>query len=117
MSKLPTKSRNPNPAAHSTSAQAQAATAAPAAPAATSTSTKPAAVALARPAGAAGSKNGNCAAAWGFYNSNPALPRAQAVQQCVAATGMPVATARTQYQHWYTAAKLAAQAAQAKPAQ
>lgn len=82
------------------------------------TSSKPTAVALQRPAGAAGSKNGNCAAAWGYYNANPALARSAAVKGCVAATGMPVATARTQYQHWYTAAKAAAaQAAAQQPQQ
>jgi hypothetical protein len=71
------------------------------------TSTKPPAVALARAPGQAGSKNGVVAKAWAVYNANPAATRSAAVALAVAA-GVNKATARTQYQAWYTAAKVAA---------
>lgn len=49
-------------------------------------------------------RNGNCLAVWEMAYSMPGAKRKDVIAACVAA-GIPVGTAKTQYQHWFVSEK------------
>lgn len=53
---------------------------------------------------AAKPRNGNCAAVWEIADSVPGARRKDVVNACVQA-GIPLGTAKTQYQHWFVSKK------------